>query len=462
MTVAYIDGGAGLARFDRAMENVEQDEAICDLIFLCVPFCEETVQHIVKLLGSRQFTSVMISRCSGQVDRVISAALETNVEQLELRGMMPRHFNESAVASAIRKGLESNSNNDGCLQRLCLSIMTLSSSMFDVLLQGVQHNTSLQTFHLSCCTIPTQAMPSMAKFLQAATHLETLKLDSCRLQDDQLAEIVQAISNHPNLQRLSLPYNKSRALTYKAISDWLCCRTTSTTTSTEQCALKELDCGRQQYCHGEEAKLEPIIKALQTNRSLTSLNLSYSNIRDDDMATLASVLATNPRLEEVYLCGNNLSFQAVTSLVKVFPSCLGLKKLWLTGEQQFGTPGAKLVTNALPTNVTLQELLLPQSSSETTTPTILEHDHNSQEEMQLQQHYLDLNRGGRHLFRKKNVPSGLWPHVLQRANRHLELQLKFPTDPPGADAQRQETDARRANIVYSLLRGHILLERQMR
>jgi Ran GTPase-activating protein (RanGAP) involved in mRNA processing and transport len=347
---------------------------------------------------------------------------------------MRRHFDGSAVASAIGRGLRSNVR----LERLCLSIATLSSSVFGELLQGVQHNTSLQTFHLNCCTIPQEAIPAMVEFLQAATHLETLKLDSCRLQDDQLAEIIQAVSGHGHvkLQRLSLSYNKSRTGTYKSISDWL---------RTPHCALLELDCGRQQYCDGEYAHLEPIFLALQANRSLSSLNVSHSNIRDDDMATLASVLATNPRLEEVYLCGSNLSFQAVTSLVKVFPSCLGLKKLWLTGEQQFGTEGAQVVTNALPTNVTLQDLLLPQSIPE-----------NNSQEMQLQlQHYLDLNRGGRQLFRKNNLRAGLWPHVLHRANRHLEFQ--YPTYP---EASRQETDARRANIVYSLLQdGQFILER---
>jgi Ran GTPase-activating protein (RanGAP) involved in mRNA processing and transport len=417
------------------MENVEQDEEISDLIFLCVPFCEETVQHVVQLLQRRQqhFSSVMLSSCLDHVDRIVSAALETNVEQLELRGMMPRHLNES-VASAIRKGLQSN----GRLERLCLSIVTLSSSIFEELLQGVQNNTSLQTFHLSCCKIPQEAIPAMVAFLQAATHLETLKFDSCRLQDDQLAEMIQAVSGHVKLQRLSLPYNRSRTATYRAISDWL---------GTPNCALRELDCGRQQYCDGEYANLQPIVQALQTNRSLSSLNLAYSNIRDDDMVTLSSVLATNPRLQEVYLCGCNLSFQAVASLVKVFPSCVGIKKLWLTGEQQFRTEGAQLVTNALPTNVTLQDLLLPQSIPE----------NNSQEMKLLLQHYLDLNRGGRQLFRKNDLPSGLWPHVLERASRRLDFQLKFPTDP---DASRQETDARRANIVYSLLRdGQIILER---
>ena len=263
-------------------------------------------------------------------------------------------------------------------------------------------------------------------------------MDSCRLQDDQLAKMIQAVSGHGHVQRLCLAYNKSRTATYKALSNWLC---------TPNCALLELDCGRQQYCDGEEANLEPVLQALKTNRSLQILNLSYSNIRDDDITILASVLTTNPRLEEVYLCGSNLSFQAVTSLVKVFPSYLGLKKLWLTGEQQFGTEGAELVTNALPTNVTLQDLLLPQSIPE-----------NNSQEMQLQ-HYLDLNRGGRHLFRKFNLSTGLWPHVLQRVNHHLDFQLKlkFPTDP---EASRQEMDARRANIVYSLLRnGQIILER---
>jgi predicted aconitase len=64
MTVAYIEGGAGMARFGRAMENVEEDEEISDLIFLCVPFCDETVQHVVQMLQRRQpqFASVTISR----------------------------------------------------------------------------------------------------------------------------------------------------------------------------------------------------------------------------------------------------------------------------------------------------------------------------------------------------------------------------------------------------------------
>ena len=65
---------------------------------------------------------------------------------------------------------------------------------------------------------------------------------------------------------------------------------------------------------------------------------------------------------------------------------------------------------------------------------------------------LDLNRGGRRLLQASNneFSHTLWPLVLERVSRaHL----------PGSHSRKEmELANRRANMMYSLLRGRVLLE----
>ena len=111
--------------------------------------------------------------------------------------------------------------------------------------------------------------------------------------------------------------------------------------------------------------------------------------------------------------------------------------------------------DALQSNVSLEELYLPFGYFE---------DRASSKEISL---ILDLNRGGRRLMifphrggqerdERNLVPAALWPRVLERVNQfNLFMGLRHQHK---NEEELRKTENRRANVMYSLLRGHVLLQ----
>jgi Ran GTPase-activating protein (RanGAP) involved in mRNA processing and transport len=416
MVVAFIEGSVGLKRFDMVIVNAKEDDNITELAFICVPFREETVEQVVDLLQRRKWKSVLISNCTGDMELMLHALFQEHVEELEIRSLAKL---DDTVGWAIGNGLSSNNS----LKKLTLSIVTLSNEAVTAMNKGMIKTPNLESIRLSCCTIKENALGSVSEFLGRASRLQAIKVDSCKLGDKQVASLIKAIQFHPQLAQVLVSYNKCGSSTMSTISELLLA---------EHCKLSTLDIGRQ-YDEDRYMDLGPFISALRKNESLRSLDLSYSNIRSSDMIALASTLKETSKLEKLYLCGNKLSVESIRAIASVLPRNRRLKRLWLTGNQNFDQKRAEELLKGLRDNMTLEDIMLPQWLPEYSREI---------------EYYMDINKGGRKLFRVPSVPGSVWPHVLERANRMKMDECE----------SLEDSDVRRANILYHLLRGRILLE----
>jgi hypothetical protein len=428
MVLAFIEGFVASQRFHRAIEAVQNDESINELAFVCVSFCDETIEIISnRLLGQHQRTwnSILISSCSGNLAAAIGCVLRADVESLELRSL--QSFDET-IGGAVGQGLASSET----LKKLTLSILTLRKEAIVAMGNAIKEkngppiNSGLESLRLSCCTIPTDAMKDVAtSLLSRITSLQTIKLDSCKLEDAQMSIFLEALRFHPNLKDIIFPYNKCGSETIQKISQHL---------SAADCQIRTLDCGRQ---YNEDVTIDfgPMMLALKHNSSLLSLNISYTTLGCRDAIALASTLKTS-KLEILYLCGNHLSLKSIQALSVGLPQTQHLKRLWLTGTQSFGRDGIISLCSGLQDNMSLEEVLVPPWLPEQATKI---------------EYYTDLNRGGRKLFRDLTLPSSVWPQVLSRVNNNAP-------DMGGDPDCFGTSPMRRVSTLYHLLRNRVLLE----
>ena len=114
------------------------------------------------------------------------------------------------------------------------------------------------------------------------------------------------------------------------------------------------------YLGGENlgnAEAKMLADALQSNTSLTYLNLSYNQISDEGVRVLASALRTHPSLKRLDLQGNQISDEGVKALANGLRTNMKLEYLSLESNQ-IGDDGVKALARSLQANTILQSLIL--------------------------------------------------------------------------------------------------------
>jgi hypothetical protein len=345
------------------------------------------------------------------------------------------------------------------------------------------------------------AVPPLSFALRLNGHLKTLSLDGCGLSDEHIASILTALQHHPSLRTLSLQQNACHTLGMAAIAALL---------HLDQ--LKELDLSyltRQQtktkkaepvpsppqqeevvveddkednvnkgndeskdtadaetkvdvQPKEEDSKLESSSDHAQEqdddsrqvvrNTSLQVLQLAGNNLNDAYLSTLLPIFGQSSQLKELNLFGNRISDRGVVQcLLNKLPVLHHLESLWL-GHNSLTAISAERLVEAMHTNYNLMDVNLR-------TLTNLGKNHNNtvqEKTMDAYQDELDyycrLNRGGRRIFGSTNeIPLGLWPSVLERANR-----IYRGASTGNTDTLNQKSASHAADVVYCLLHGPML------
>lgn len=122
------------------------------------------------------------------------------------------------------------------------------------------------------------------------------------------------------------------------------------------------------------------------------------------------------------------------------PELTQLKSLWL-GHNCFSPLAAKCLVEALRTNFILEDINIRTLDNDPSWDTL-------QQDLD---HYARLNRGGRRIFSSgmTNVPLGLWPLILERANR---IYWGGTT----SNASNETVKSHAADSIFSLLHGPAL------
>lgn len=418
----FVTGSDSQSIIERLYKH-KNDPMYRELYVSMIDINDDISNAVIEVLHdeSRSWDGIHVAHCTGNVDVVISSALELGkVKKLSL---LPsgRHFNDECLF-ALAKGLKKNRSVKSLVFRV-----DLFQRLAEALAEGLSTNSALEELSLILSTSDTTAINTLARGIKQNCGLKSLLLNRCSLEDGQVAALIKALENHPSLQELSVQGSSCRAMGIVAISGLL--------QSTNEKPFK-LDLSKQNFARNEMFGISFLAPALPDNKSMRFLDLSSNALTDVDIACLASALAENSALEELKLVNCNLSDKAVQILATHLPRMAGLKSLWMQ-ENPFSAKSANILLEAVKKNRQLEQLWLPTGRGPVM-DTIQE---------QLYPH-LQLNQAGQKLlFTDPNtVPQSIWPLVLQRIN-YLEF-----------DAVSKQHSAQMAslNAIYHLLQGPAL------
>ena len=380
----------------------------------------------------------------------------------------PRYSLDVASLQVLRDAIQFRCPS---LTTLCLKGTRLLRDGLQSLGDGLAHAKHLRTFRMSHCAMEATDIPLLASALAENKQLTVLLLAHCKvvlttamvepsattnttnsthenggeiygtththLNDSQeplssgtnvgngssedpwnyFALLLESLVGHPTLECLNVFGMVCTARACQALSDML----TSPTTKVWHLGLKN-----NLATPEDKLPIVPVIQALQTNTTLTSLQISGNNVDDADVEFLAQVLCQNSTLRGLGLTANNISSVGVMSMAQRLSDMNGLRYLDLQRNNQIKAAAKQAMIAGLVNNSELERLDLDGTFHET------------------KSYYTSLNKGGRRLLQISNAPLALWPLVLARANR-----LSFGRNQPFANI----------NVLYCLVRGPALFQR---
>ncbi|XP_072892223.1 NACHT, LRR and PYD domains-containing protein 3-like [Hemitrygon akajei] len=210
-------------------------------------------------------------------------------QELGLRGNELGDSGVKLVSAALR-------NPECKIQRLGLRGVGLTDSGAEDLVSALSTNTSLTELILS----DNKLGDSGVKLVSAALRnpeckIQKLGLHGVSLTDSGVQDFASTLSTNPSLTELNLSDNKLGDSGVKLVS----------------AALRNPECKIQKlwlYCVGlTDSGAEDLVSALRTIRPLTELNLESNSLTDRSVPALHSLILTLPRLERIWLWGNQFS-----------------------------------------------------------------------------------------------------------------------------------------------------------
>ncbi|CAJ1958924.1 unnamed protein product [Cylindrotheca closterium] len=274
---------------------------------------------------------------------------------------------------------------------------------------------SLRFLELSYCIFDDPSVEIFALALAKNQSLYTLCIIAGELDDSQLACILSNLS-HSKLKILKLPRNYLEQRGAVALGRLLDADST--------CQLASLDLSHQHAERASKLDCNIFLQQLSTNQTLTSLNLSFCKLNNNDATVLATYLAPNQTLQDLDLRSNNIQDEGILALAEYLRSSPPLKKIFLFGNP-FRETGAAALYKAIEVNTILQILNMGYTSCY----------------YDLVQFYTCLNRGGRGLLSQDPNPA-IWPLVFERGEAVSRTARGTCSD---------------ADLIFQLLHGPVLM-----
>jgi hypothetical protein len=417
LSILRISGGLDVPTTISRLAQAKAYSSITSLSCYRVDFTDVVTPHVLELLRCRRHWEILDLRsCHGQVDLVVDTILtRCVVDRLCLTDLedLPRD-----TAAALSRGLvvASNNCNKTFVSQLYLNI-PFSVETLQSMQDGLSQTTTLKELDLSGSKWQDTSVTSFGNLLRQNTSIEKLKFKRCQLQDLQIAELVQALAFHLNLTSLDLEHNACSTLTLRSLATLL---------RQQEFHHHQLSCLILSHHVLSEDRVPGLLEFLESIGSpacrLQDLTMDQYMLMDDDMIMLTESLQRSSSIARLSLTTCGITSRGIQSFAASLADMQGLRHLAMPGD------AAHQLFEGLADNVFLQSLEFPPEFQNC--PTEISY-------------YLDLNRGGRRLLQEANVPRALWPLALARANQTKYIH--------GIN--------RRADAIYCLLRGRVLLER---
>lgn len=368
----------------------------------------------------RQWKKLELIHCTGHNARVIKASI-CLTQHFAFTGSVPiAHNPRYSLDLECMKAL-----GDALKDCKTLTVLSLKGSRLDrpgleAFGAGLEKSTSLQTLQLSHCAMEVEDVSVLSSALQRNQHLTALSMAHCKIgvaplseeSTNQLCLLLESLVSHPTLQVLNLygMYCTERAM--DALSSLL---------RAPRSALWHLGLKNNVRHPDDKLGVTNLFRALEANTALTYLQVSGNNVDDQDMEQLSQIITeSNTTLRALILTANNIGDDGIYSFARRLHDMRGLRFLDVQ-RNPFTEESKTAIIAALKENTELERLDLDGRFEET------------------KAYYLGLNKGGRRLLQAgNNTPLGLWPLVLERANR-----LPFSRSLPHAHL----------DVLYNLVQG---------
>ena len=318
-------------------------------------------------------------------------------------------LDDNYMTGEIGKDLARAINNNSNLQQLYLANYDLKTSSI-LVLQALKENSKLKILNLNNNNMTGKAVEDLASVIKNNSNLEQLylanndlrtssililqalkensKLKILNLNNNNMTgkaaeDLVSVIKNNSNLEQLHLGSNDLKtssllilqALKENSKLELLDLNSNNMTgEAAEDLAsviksnphLQQLDLANNDL----KTSLNLVLQALKENSRLTVLDLNSNNMTRIAAADLASVIKNNSNLEQLYLANNDLKTSSILILQALRNTCklqvLDLDDNYMTGE--IGKDLARAIKN----NSNLQQLYLANNDLKTSSILILQ------------------------------------------------------------------------------------------
>lgn len=483
-----IKGSQTEAEILMSFEKARQDPDCSEMELRDVEFDEILATAFIDILNTKPWSKVRISDCHGGliVNDIITACFgdSQKISSIELLQSPPVN---TQTFFAITYGIKYARS----LRHVKLGVRTIDFEAGNMIARSIARNTSLLTLNLGGSTISPAAVSPLSFGLRINRTLEKIVLDSCPLEDQQIATLLSALQDHPNLKVLSLMQTSCHTEGMGAIATLLHYNDLETLdlsylvrqkredkppeqetptkeeeteeskeeeTGDEEGKDEKSDTGEEKGEDDEDSEKDSAGEGEESNDSqdkkkdeneeaeeddgrkvrntkLKNFQLAGNGLSDSFLTSLLGIFGAGSGLEELNLFGNRITDNGLRLLLQKLPSLKKLRALWL-GHNLLSAWGAQQMVEAMKTNYSLEEVSLRCFNTDF-------------DDMQSEiDHYTRLNRGGRRIYgeTKEPIPLALWPFILQRANK--TFQSSEDSNEAGCNA----------DVIFSLIRGPVLFE----
>mmetsp|Transcript_28098 Transcript_28098/g.47632 ORF Transcript_28098/g.47632 Transcript_28098/m.47632 type:complete len:645 (-) Transcript_28098:1380-3314(-) len=441
-----VDRDIGEAGFRGLGNFLGNNQSVKHMNFYSFDIGSECAQNIASMFGQCQYTSLKhIEICENNLHdeefAQIAAALavQPQIEELVLCDNIIGRLGCIALGSTLKSWRAPS------LKKLYISIRDIDDECIQVMAAGMINCSSLSELNLSgryltgevglrsfadvfqsesCCmeklclsemSIGFDGASALAAGFSRCSSLKSLNLSHNILGDAGLDAIVAGLANSSNLEELLLSSNGTFSSTGLGSLATLF-RTAEN--------LKELSLANNGI---NDEGLQALSAGMRNRCNVSKLNLSNNTITDVGLQALVSGLINNSKLENLQLSGHrSITVAGLRSLSAFFQSeSCALKTIWLV-DMSIGDDGASALADALVGNKSLKELRLSCNTSGITALgwsafSKLLCDTSSVNNTYLSNHTLELigrwNNGG--------TPPDIRRYLLW--HRYLEMKQRFVT-----------------------------------
>lgn len=229
-------------------------------------------------------------------------------------------------------------------QHLLLADNRLTDKSLVTLMHALQtRKVELRSLDMSHNRVGIKTTDALAETMRDLTGLMSLKLYDVGLNDEQTELLCSSIAKSPTLQQLNLGRNQIHQRGAQAIADLV--------RSSSPRRMHKLDLSWNSIAG---AGATALAEALQSNYTLTDLNLAY-NVMGQATWILAGALRSNDTLEFIDLTSNQMDSRGVLVLSELLIEGSRLHSVVLD-ENPIGAIGARALLRVLLHGCTLQRL----------------------------------------------------------------------------------------------------------